>query len=371
MKRFKESLIHSVHPEPAEGRMAHRQGLRQAQSERLRVVQSFLKGCFARLMAACLFSLAAAHAAEPLPALAAESGSLTVSGLSSGAFMAVQFHVAHSSRVRGVGVLAGGPYYCAGGSVVKALSSCMSPNLFAPVPKPEALRAEADKRAAAGQIDPPEGLRGSRVWLLSGGRDALVKSAVVDAARAFYLQWLPESAIAYERLPDAGHAMIVPSAKGACEVTLPPYINHCGEFDAPARMLAHLLGELRPKAQMASGELLAFDQSRFAARGAGMANTAYAYIPATCRAGGCRIHVAFHGCRQNAATAGESWVRQSGYNEWAETNRLLVLYPQTSNGRDTNGCWDWWGYTGPAYHTRAAPQIGAVWKMVERLMEKP
>ncbi|MCL1825018.1 MAG: PHB depolymerase family esterase [Betaproteobacteria bacterium] len=327
--------------------------------------------CFVGFMATCLFSFAAVHAAEPLPALAADPENLTVSGLSSGASMAVQFHVAHSSKVRGAGILAGGPYYCAGGSVLKALSSCMSPSLFAPLPKPDALRAEADKQAAAGRIDPPSGLRGSRVWLLSGGRDATVKSAVVDATRAFYLQWLPESAIAYERLPDAGHAMIAPSARAACEVTQPPYINHCGNFDAPGHLLAHLLGELRPRAQAASGELLAFDQSRFAAREASMDDTAYVYIPAACRAGGCRIHVAFHGCRQNVVTVGEDWVRQSGYNEWAETNRLLVLYPQTSNAGNPNGCWDWWGYTSSVYHTRAAPQIGAVWKMIERLVEKP
>jgi len=329
-----------------------------------------LKARLAGFTVACLFAHATC-AAESLPALVADHGNLTVSGLSSGAFMAVQFHVAHSARVRGVGVLAGGPYYCAGGSVFKALSSCMSPNFFMPPPKPDKLRAEVDRQAKGGQIDPPEGLHGSRVWLLSGGQDATVKSVVVDAAHAFYLQWLPESAIVHERLPGAGHAMIVPSAEGACEVTEPPYINRCGDFDAPGQMLAHLLGELHPKVQTGDGQLLAFDQSEFAGREAGMADTAYAYIPAACRAGSCGIHVAFHGCRQNAATAGESWPLHAGYNEWAETNRLIVLYPQTSNAMNANGCWDWWGYTGSAYHTRAAPQIGAVWKMVERLTENP
>lgn len=319
--------------------------------------------------AACLFSTV--HAAEPLPALAADFENLTVSGLSSGAAMAVQFHVVHSARVRGAGILAGGPYYCAEGSVFKALSSCMSPGFFNPPPKPGKLRKEVDKQAAVGGIDPPEGLRGSRVWLFSGGRDATVESAVVEATHEFYLQWLPKSAIAYERLPDAGHAMIVPSAGGACEATKPPYINRCSDFDAPGRLLAHLLGKLHSKAQVANGELFAFNQSDFARQNAGMGDIAYIYIPTACRAGGCGIHVAFHGCRQNVATAGESWFRQSGYNEWAETNRLLVLYPQTSNAMNANGCWDWWGYTGPAYHTRAAPQIEAVWKMVERLTENP
>ncbi|MCL2590801.1 MAG: poly(3-hydroxybutyrate) depolymerase [Betaproteobacteria bacterium] len=326
---------------------------------------------FACFTAACLFFLVTAHAAESLPAMGADLGNMTISGFSSGAFMAVQFHVVHSARVRGAGILAGGPYYCAMGSALKALTSCMSPNFLAFLPKPDELRAEADKQAKANHIDPPEGLRSSRVWLFSGGRDTIVKSAVVDAVHMFYLQWLPESAIVHESLPDAGHAMIVPSAGGICEVTGPPYINHCGDFDAPGHLLAHLLGELRPRAQAANGELLAFDQSKFAARNAGMGDIAYVYIPAACRAGGCGIHVVFHGCRQNVATVGETWVRQSGYNEWAETNRLIVLYPQTSSVTNTNGCWDWWGYTGPAYHIRTAPQIVAVWKMLERLAEKP
>src|SRR3981189_2175199 len=37
----------------------------------------------------------------------------SVSGISSGAFMAVQFGTAWSSVIKGVGVVAGGPYWCA------------------------------------------------------------------------------------------------------------------------------------------------------------------------------------------------------------------------------------------------------------------
>src|SRR6187549_1547401 len=37
---------------------------------------------------------------------------VTVSGLSSGAFFAHQFHVAFSSLVKGAGIVAGGPYGC-------------------------------------------------------------------------------------------------------------------------------------------------------------------------------------------------------------------------------------------------------------------
>ena len=40
-----------------------------------------------------------------------EPKSLTVSGISAGGFMAVQFAVAYSKSVNGSGIVAGGPYY--------------------------------------------------------------------------------------------------------------------------------------------------------------------------------------------------------------------------------------------------------------------
>ncbi|HET9642178.1 MAG TPA: hypothetical protein VFP68_02185, partial [Burkholderiaceae bacterium] len=40
-------------------------------------------------------------------------GESSVSGLSSGAFMTVQLHLAHSSSFVGAGVIAGGPFRCA------------------------------------------------------------------------------------------------------------------------------------------------------------------------------------------------------------------------------------------------------------------
>ena len=69
-----------------------------------------------------------------LPALAADLRELTVSGVSSGAYMAVQFQVAYSQLVRGAGIIAGGPYDCAEGSILRALTRCMSPSSWAELP---------------------------------------------------------------------------------------------------------------------------------------------------------------------------------------------------------------------------------------------
>ena len=91
------------------------------------------------------------------------------------------------------------------------------------------------------------------------------------------------------------------------------------------------------------------------------------------------MHVAYHGCRQSADTIGRAFVRDAGYNRWADVHRLIVLYPQTiarygwsfdaGFAFNPNGCWDWWGYTGSDYHTKTAPQIQAVKAMIERLRQ--
>jgi poly(3-hydroxybutyrate) depolymerase len=141
-----------------------------------------------------------------------------------------------------------------------------------------------------------------------------------------------------------------------------------------------MLGALAPPADR-GGRLVVFDQREFAGGAPvaiSLADSGYAWVPRGCERGGCRVHVVFHGCRQNAQSVGERFVRESGYNRWAETNRLVVLYPQTiarwgwawgsfSFVFNPRGCWDWWGYTGPAYATKAGPQIRAVQAMLERL----
>jgi hypothetical protein len=54
-----------------------------------------------------------ARTEERLAGFNADIGESSISGISSGAFMAVQFATAWSSVIKGVGVVAGGPYWCA------------------------------------------------------------------------------------------------------------------------------------------------------------------------------------------------------------------------------------------------------------------
>lgn len=317
-----------------------------------------------------LFFFGSAVAADRLPGYGADSATFTVSGVSSGGNMAVQMHVAHSNRVAGIGAIAAAPYYCAQGSLWTALNHCMAPSTSSRLPRWEVLKGEADRFARDQLVDPTTNLARAQVWLFSGMRDRTVKPEVVAVLERFYVSYGTKPRFVTNQ--PAGHAMVTEDAGSSCAESEPPFINDC-DYDAAGELLRYLLGRLAPPASRASGRLLRFDQNPYAgdAHAISMADNGYVYIPRTCDEQACRVHVVFHGCRQSAETIGERFVRDAGYNRWADTNQIIVLYPQTIARYwwvyNPRGCWDWWGYTGARYATKEAPQIRAVLAMVERL----
>jgi len=340
-----------------------------------------------RLLGCALSLLAASAAAQPLPRLGATTNDVTVSGISSGGYMAVQFQVAYSSLVRGAGIVAGGPYYCAEGSVRRALGNCMAPSGKDLPPTPDETLKTVRQLDEAGRIDSLKHLQDDRVWLLAGGNDKTVLPPVMDALDAFYRATLAADAISFVKVPEAGHAMlsVADPQANACSTSEMPFINRCQDVDAAGKLLTHLLGPLQPPAAAPAGEMIVFDQRPFVsgrAIDASLANEGYAFVPASCRGGGCKVHVAFHGCLQNAGEIGRRFVDGAGYNGWAASNRIIVLYPQTVRRYglawgsfrwllNPKGCWDWWGYTGANYHTRDGAQMRAVRAMIETLGMPP
>ncbi len=314
----------------------------------------------------CAAALAAATcAAEPLPNLRVDASMTTVSGLSSGGYMAVQLHVAHSATFkRGVGVVAAGPYYCAEGSALHAVGRCLSRGTAIPV---ESLQSLARRWAALGWIDDLANLQASRVYLFSGTLDSAVKQAVSDDLARWYAPFVPAAQLRYRKDVAAEHGMVTDDFGNACATRGLPYIQDC-DIDLAGEILTQLYGPLNPRGTPA-GRMRRVDQFEFIARGRGMGAEARLYVPAACEGsggGGCRLHVVLHGCGQNVDDIGETYVERTGYNRWAETNRLVILYPQTSP-EATNSCWDWWGYTGADYARQSGDQIAAIKGMVDRL----
>jgi poly(3-hydroxybutyrate) depolymerase len=313
-----------------------------------------------------LSAAGAAHAAAPLPRLGVDLSQASVSGLSSGGYMAVQMHVAYSATfAKGAGIVAGGPFHCAEGSVFNAAGRCMAHS--APIPV-AALVATTQAWARSGDIDPLSHLAASKVYLYAGSADRTVRPAVLKDLLDYYRRFVPAGRIAVRSDVASDHAMITDDFGGDCSASEPPFIDNCG-FDLAGAILGHLYGPLKARnASVPHGSLAEFDQTPFV-RGHGMAATGWVYVPRACAAASgprCRLHVAFHGCKQSSAYVGEQYVRHAGYNRWADGNDIVVLYPQTG-GAAINGCWDWWGYDSADYAKKRGPQMAAVKAMVDAL----
>ena len=352
------------------------------------------------LLAAAWFG-GGASAADPLGRFPVDPAEVSVSGISSGAFMANQLHIAHSAGIVGAGMIAGGLYGCAVESVAEggvlalaslALGPCMSvPTLLRPVDHYAQLTAEL---AAKGWIDPPGDLARSRVYLFTGQADKIVSPKTVELGASLYRALgVPVAQVKFRDrdLPGAGagHSWVTKNFGNACDANAKPFINDC-RYDQAEDLLQTIYGPLQPPAAPPAGHIVAFDQMEFApgkaAAANGLLDTGYLYVPKACEPGAerrCRLHVVLHGCLQSAEVLRDEFYTKIGVNEWADTNRILVLYPQAhattvaelpsqdaSSLLNTNpeGCWNWWGYAGDKqFLTKHGVQVGAIWAMVQRV----
>jgi poly(3-hydroxybutyrate) depolymerase len=328
-----------------------------------------LAACFAlSILAGC------SREDEPtrLPASLIDAAQVTVSGLSSGGYMAVQFHVAYSALISGAGVLAAGPYYCAEDSLSHALRRCMSAGEEIPTDR---LLEITSHLALRDEIDPIASLASDRVWIFHGASDHTVDKPVVDALQAYYETLVaPENVLRVEH-PRAGHTFPTMASGVPCAMTSSPYVGHC-EFDAAGQLLAHLYGSLQPATpgSWRRESLQEFDQRPYAqATGSrALADTGWLFLPPACASGtACRLHVVFHGCKQGATEIGRAFIESAGYLEVAQANDIVLLFPQIAPSYqplNAMGCWDYWGYEGNTYAVRRGSQLAAVRMMVADLM---
>jgi hypothetical protein len=322
------------------------------------------------------------HADEPpLPAFNADIAQTSISGISSGAYMAVQFGMAWSSIVIGVGAVAGGPFGCSEGSASAALSTCLGGE---PAPDVAALIARTDAWSRSGAIDDIANIARQRIYLLNGYNDSVVMRPVSNALHAFYDHYRPDS-LFYQTAIGSGHAQVTVAYGGRCADNGGKFINRC-DYDQAGIILQHIYGALHPHTDgTPGGHVISFRQADFTGSRVpiddSLDDKGFAYVPVACDAREpCRVHVALHGCLQSFSDIGEDFVRHAGYNEWADTNRIIVLYPQikavgvTQFGMtNPQSCWDWWGYLdadptqSPTWLLKTGKQIGVIKAMIDRI----
>lgn len=301
-----------------------------------------------------------------------ELSKIGVSGLSSGGYMANQFHIAHSDWVDKAGIIAAGPYYCAQNSIKTALSQCVNKSTDA---TSQNLALQAKTYESQQQIANLDNLKESKVWLLRGTKDTTIEVNVTQALHDQYLLWVTSKNMQYVNDKPYGHHIPTLSSGTQCDVSASPFLGNC-DYDAAGSMLNFLYENLKPRSAQTTGKLIPINQQTLGGEHAmSLADEGFIYIPKTCQAGeSCQLHISFHGCQQNAQTVGKQFVESNGLNNWADNNHMVVLYPQTKNSMfmplNPQGCWDWWGYTDSNYANQNGQQIKAVKQIAESLTHK-
>lgn len=258
---------------------------------------------------------------------------ISVSGVSSGGFMAVQTHVAYSSEVSEVGVVAGGPYLC--GNIISCTSYPNDIDVGLLVSSTRFLSSEF-------LIDNPSHMRGSVGYLYSGSLDTVVSPGVVKKLSEYYKNF---GVILRERYNiSSEHGWPTNSYGVECDKLKPPFIVRCG-FSFSEFMFSH-------KKTISHGKIIRVTQVGGSL--ISMGEFAYVYIPDGIVAD---VHVSFHGCEQTIPDIGFDYVINSGLNKY----NMIVVYPQAIRTQlNPYGCWDWWGYTGLQFATKLSPQMSVV-----------
>jgi hypothetical protein len=293
-----------------------------------------------------------------------------VTGISSGGFMATQLQVAYSATFRGAGIFAAGPYYCGNGNLLVLATQCGTDLTGLDV---TTLEHTADTWAAQGKIDPLANLNGKPIYTYHGELDPLVSQPVSNAGVAFYQHY--GATTLYHAGDEAGHGWPTPLGILPCPTTAYPFLINCGD-DPEGEMLTHWFGAVNsPNTGTLHGTLASYNQDRYVPGGWGawysMASTNLAYIPPACAAGAaCRLIVALHGCASDTTYTGDEFPEHSYLDNYADTNNLVILYPQTAVSvlrANPSGCWDWWGYDGSTFATKNGPQMQAILNMVHAI----
>ena len=296
----------------------------------------------------------------------ADKDSVTISGVSSGAAMAVQYAVANSASIAGVGTIAGPAWGCAGGKFSTALDGCMCGRQAV-----DSRFSDAVKMAHGGALemfdamDPHTGKPKAllRSYVFHSPADITVVKESGQTSSRFLRDFTGQSpkedrGNKSDHSNQAGHGILSPYGTDSCPVNgkETSYVRNCRKHDNAGRLFRELYGKVSPeKSRMKMPgtifEVWEFNQQALIdemrkdprtnpivasdmypppqhseqRKNFDLAGTGYLYVPSACRSGQrqCRVHIALHGCKQDPRT----FAVQAGYNYWAEKYDVIVVYP--------------------------------------------
>src|SRR5262249_55168703 len=187
------------------------------------------------LAVAALVAGGAGHAAVPLPQLKVDPASITVSGLSSGGFMANQLGYAYANTFMGVGVFAGGPYMCAGHSNYTA---CMY-NATISAAMLNTMQADLNNWSGTAN-DGKAAVASQKIFMFVGNSDYTVGPNPMNGVQTQYANNGAAGAnLVYVKRDNTAHVFPTDfdaTGNNACNSSASPYISNCGYDGAKAAL---------------------------------------------------------------------------------------------------------------------------------------
>jgi len=304
-------------------------------------------------------------------------GGSSISGISSGGYAAVQMQIAYSGQFVGAAIFAGGPFYCAQNTLGMALTACTKDFNLIDI---NILNGLVQAWAIAGTVDPLSNLAGHRIYLFSGKNDFEVYLGVMKKLRSQYMYLGVSNITIHSQFDiDAGHCWPTLNYGIACNSSKPPFLCNCN-YDGAGQALAQIYGKLRPRTQAIVPNLKSMSIAQFLPYGLSASTISmdtkfYYYMPTKCQVpeANCSIHMFLHGCKVSYSQVGYQFIMNAGFNEWAESNNIIIIYPQSVTSQvfpyNPQACWDWWGYTGFGYPVREGPQLLTFYNILQYFVQ--
>ncbi len=220
-----------------------------------------------------------------LPSIGLAQSPLTISGISSGGFMAAQMGVIYSSQISGVATVAGGFYFCAGNHMQDKLKQAEDLKLFdlslyqtqidtskviegrpqeivqiSPnnptyqavgvcMQNPDKAKIDwpaVDQNETDHLIDPTNLIRNQKILIYQGSGDHVVHPEMKDKLKEFYHEMkVPDSNLKLVGTTGAHNFPTDLKDQNSCFSQSVPYISSC-QLDLAGEILKHLTGLQNP-----------------------------------------------------------------------------------------------------------------------------
>ena len=180
----------------------------------------------------------------------------------------------------------------------------------------------------SGDIDSTDNLKSHNVFLYSGKGDTVVDPKVMKELETYYKNYMSASNVVTEYTIASEHCLPTVAYGEVCSKKSSPYIGKCS-YDGAGKAFSTIYGKTLATGVRNDANLLQFNQKPYLpVAAASIDDSGYIYVPTSCASGkSCSLHVSLHGCEQDQKTIDNLYAQETGFNNWAESNDIIVLYP--------------------------------------------